>query len=165
MTLPELHALLDRRGVKLSARGDRLHWQAPAGAMTAEIVAALQAEKPRLLATLARADDRPRPAGPPGRTAGSDDPGSPSAPAANPPGVAPPHVPCKGVVGLVDPRDIGPDGKWSADRFFARLRAKHGYDGGQQPPPKAAETTRRPDRRDDPRGRLLWDSDSGEGAP
>jgi hypothetical protein len=58
MTLPELHALLDRLEVKLSIRGDRLHYQAPAGEMTAEIKAALAAHKEVLLANLA---GRPEP--------------------------------------------------------------------------------------------------------
>jgi hypothetical protein len=55
MTLPELHALLDRLGIVLSVRGDRLHWAAPPGAMTPEIKAALAAHKPALLRLL---DDR-----------------------------------------------------------------------------------------------------------
>jgi hypothetical protein len=49
MTLPELHALLDRLGIVLSVRGDRLHWAAPPGAMTPEVRAALATHKPVLL--------------------------------------------------------------------------------------------------------------------
>jgi hypothetical protein len=43
MTLIELHTLLDRLGVKLSARGDRLHYKAPAGSLKPEFKAALAA--------------------------------------------------------------------------------------------------------------------------
>ena len=64
MTLTELHALLERLGVELSARGERLHYKAPAGVLTPEIKAALAAHKPALLAMLAGVDDRTGPAGP-----------------------------------------------------------------------------------------------------
>jgi hypothetical protein len=50
MTLPELHALLDRLGIVLSVRGDRLHYQAPPGVMTPEVRTALADHKPALLA-------------------------------------------------------------------------------------------------------------------
>jgi TubC N-terminal docking domain len=76
MTLPELQSCLDRLGVKLSLRGDRLAVDAPAGVMTEEIKAALAAHKPALLAMLAGLDDRTDPAGP---TAG--EPSLPDGPA------------------------------------------------------------------------------------
>ena len=83
MTLTELHALLERLGVELSARGERLHYKAPAGVLTPEIKAALAAHRPALLALLARADDRTDPAGPPAseppEPVGSDGPGPPPA--------------------------------------------------------------------------------------
>jgi hypothetical protein len=83
MTLAELHALLGRLGVELSARGERLHYRAPASALTPEIKAALATHKPALLALLARADDRTDPAGPPASEppgpARSDGPGPPPA--------------------------------------------------------------------------------------
>jgi hypothetical protein len=44
---------LDRLGVRLSARGDRLHFQAPKGVLTPEIKAALVCHKPALQAMLA----------------------------------------------------------------------------------------------------------------
>jgi hypothetical protein len=53
MTLPGLQACLDRLGVRLSARGDRLHYRAPAGVLTPEIKAELATHKPALLAVLA----------------------------------------------------------------------------------------------------------------
>src|SRR5579883_2493904 len=52
MTLPELRALLDRLGIVLSARGDRLHWAAPPGAMTPEVKTALATHKAALLRLL-----------------------------------------------------------------------------------------------------------------
>jgi hypothetical protein len=83
MTLVELHALLGRLGVELTARGDRLHYKAPAGVMTPEIRDALTAHKPRLLALLAGVNDQVRPDGPPAvepaRPAGSTDRGPPPA--------------------------------------------------------------------------------------
>jgi hypothetical protein len=83
MTLPALHAHLDRLGVELTARGDRLHFKAPAGVMTEELRAALLAHKPALLALLVRADDRSDPPGPPASEPpgppGSDTPGPPPA--------------------------------------------------------------------------------------
>src|SRR5262249_18668677 len=45
MTLPELHAVLDRLGVELTARGDKLHYKAKSGSLTPEIKAALAAHK------------------------------------------------------------------------------------------------------------------------
>jgi hypothetical protein len=116
----------------------------------ADVLAAFAAE------SSAAADSTGPPGDEPPGPVGSDDPGPPSAPAADPAEPAPPtrrsRVPqpqvhtepsttCPGVVGPVDRRDIGPDGEWSVDRFFARLREKHGY-GGWQAPPKAAETMR-----------------------
>ena len=78
MTLPELEACLDHLGVRLSAREDRLHYQAPKGVMTPELKAWLVIHKAALLARLASppgpyscdsegviSRDRPRPAGPP----------------------------------------------------------------------------------------------------
>ncbi|MGO9601661.1 MAG: hypothetical protein ACLP7Q_27110 [Isosphaeraceae bacterium] len=53
MTLPELQACLERLGIRLSARGDRLHFAAPKGAMTPEIRDALASHKSALLALLA----------------------------------------------------------------------------------------------------------------
>jgi hypothetical protein len=83
MTLPELHAVLDRLGVELTARGDKLHYKAKSGSLTPEIKAALAAHKRALLALLARADDRPDPTGPPVSElpgpVGSDGPGPPPA--------------------------------------------------------------------------------------
>jgi hypothetical protein len=61
MTLPELHALLDRLGIVLSVRGDRLRWAAPPGAMTPEVVAALATHKPALLRLLAGEPSAPWP--------------------------------------------------------------------------------------------------------
>ena len=60
MTLTELHALLGRLGVELTARGDRLHYKAPAGALTPEVKAALATHKPALLARLADPPWSPR---------------------------------------------------------------------------------------------------------
>ena len=64
MTPPELHALLDRLGIVLSVRRDRLHWAAPPGAMTPEIKAALAAHKPALLRLLSGVES-PAPPPPP----------------------------------------------------------------------------------------------------
>jgi hypothetical protein len=61
MTLFDLQSCLDRLGVKLSARGDRLHFQAPAGALTPEIKAALVLHKPALLARLEKEASPTRP--------------------------------------------------------------------------------------------------------
>lgn len=47
-----LLAHLRRAGVLLTAKGDRLAFDAPAGAMTPEVVAMLKARKPELLAVL-----------------------------------------------------------------------------------------------------------------
>jgi hypothetical protein len=66
MTLPELHALLDRVGIVLSVRGDRLHWAGPPGAMTPEVKAALATHKPALLRLLSGVES---PAPPPPRPA------------------------------------------------------------------------------------------------
>jgi site-specific DNA-methyltransferase (adenine-specific) len=65
MTLLDLRACLDRLGVRLSLRGDRLVADAPAGSLTGEIKAALLAHKPALVALLARGNDRTDAAGPP----------------------------------------------------------------------------------------------------
>jgi hypothetical protein len=71
---------LDRLGVRLSLR---LVVDAPAGVMTGELKSSLAAHKPALLAMLARADDRPGPAGPPvsepTKSAGPDGWGPPPA--------------------------------------------------------------------------------------
>jgi hypothetical protein len=53
---------LGRLGVRLSLR---LVVDAPAGVMTPEVIDALKAHKPRLLASLAQSDDQTDPAGPP----------------------------------------------------------------------------------------------------
>jgi hypothetical protein len=83
MTLPELHAVLDRLGVELTARGDKLHYKAKSGSLTPEIKASLAAHKRALLALLVRADDGTDPAGPPAseppEPVGSDGPGPPPA--------------------------------------------------------------------------------------
>jgi hypothetical protein len=83
MTLPELHAVLDRLGVELTARGDKLHYKAKSGSLTPEIKAALAAHKRSLLALLVRADDGTDPAGPlasePPGPVGSAGPGPPPA--------------------------------------------------------------------------------------
>ena len=55
-TLPpavELLAHLSRAGVKLSAKGERLIFDAPAGVVTPDVLATLQAHKGELLAVLA----------------------------------------------------------------------------------------------------------------
>ena len=59
MTLIHLRTLLDHLGVELTARGDGLHYKAPAGSLTPEVKAALAAHKAALLATLAGAADPP----------------------------------------------------------------------------------------------------------
>jgi hypothetical protein len=53
VTLLELQSCLERRGVRLSARGDKLHFVAPKGALTPSIRAILIDQKPALLASLA----------------------------------------------------------------------------------------------------------------
>jgi hypothetical protein len=55
-----LHVLLERLGVELSASGERLHYKAPAGALTPEVKAALATHKPALLARLADPPWSPR---------------------------------------------------------------------------------------------------------
>lgn len=55
MTALALLAELRRRGVVLEASGDRLRYRAPAGAMTAELRAALAAHKAELLMMLREA--------------------------------------------------------------------------------------------------------------
>jgi hypothetical protein len=52
MQLIELLDVLAARGVQLSAEGDRLRCRAPQGALTADIRAALEANKPAILASL-----------------------------------------------------------------------------------------------------------------
>ena len=59
MTGPELLADLDARGVHLTARGDRLEYDAPAGAMTPELMAQLKTNKGELLAILAAKTPEP----------------------------------------------------------------------------------------------------------
>jgi hypothetical protein len=81
MTLPELHAVLDRLGVELTARGDKLHYKAKSGSLTPEIKAALAAHKRGLLALLVRADDGTDTAGPP-----ASEPITPSGILGGPPG-------------------------------------------------------------------------------
>jgi hypothetical protein len=49
MTLSELRELLDRLGIVLSVRGDRLHYQAPHGTMTPDLRATLAEHKAALL--------------------------------------------------------------------------------------------------------------------
>jgi sulfur transfer complex TusBCD TusB component (DsrH family) len=53
MTLRDLLTETRNAGIQLEARGDRLHVEAPAGAVTPELRAALVAHKPDLLAVLA----------------------------------------------------------------------------------------------------------------
>ena len=60
MTLSDLQACLDSLGVNLSLR---LVVQAPAGAMTPEVMDSLKAHKRRLMAMLAEMDDRTGPVG------------------------------------------------------------------------------------------------------
>ena len=55
MTADEILAVAQHAGVRLSARGDRLHVQAPAGALTPELRAALARHKAELLALLSPA--------------------------------------------------------------------------------------------------------------
>jgi hypothetical protein len=55
MTLTELRACLDRLGIVLEARANKLHWTAPPGAMTPAIKAAVAEHKPALLALLVEA--------------------------------------------------------------------------------------------------------------
>jgi YD repeat-containing protein len=55
VTLTDLQACLERLGVKLSARGNKLHFQAPKGVLTPAIKAALIDHKPALLASLGKA--------------------------------------------------------------------------------------------------------------
>jgi hypothetical protein len=52
MTGADLVAELRGRGVILSARGERLAYDAPSGVVTAEVLAALKAHKTEILATL-----------------------------------------------------------------------------------------------------------------
>jgi len=52
MTALDLLAMLDRAGVVLSAKGDRLAYDAPSGVMTADLVATVKAHKAELLALL-----------------------------------------------------------------------------------------------------------------
>jgi len=58
MTLDALLAELTTRGVRLIADDGRLRWQAPKGAMSAELVRAVQTHKPALLARLTTDSDR-----------------------------------------------------------------------------------------------------------
>jgi hypothetical protein len=53
MSPDDLFAETQRLGITLSARGDRLHVEAPAGRVTPELRAALARHKPALLARLA----------------------------------------------------------------------------------------------------------------
>jgi hypothetical protein len=55
MTLPELQSCLDSVGVVVTARGDRLVVDAPAGALTPALKSELLAHKPALLGLLAGA--------------------------------------------------------------------------------------------------------------
>jgi|GEM_PF-2221049 len=61
MTILDLLAYLDRRGVILTADGDRLRIEAPAGAVTPAMRAALAERKGEILAALAEAA-QPKPA-------------------------------------------------------------------------------------------------------
>jgi TubC N-terminal docking domain len=69
MTLPELNACLERLGVKLSLR---LVVDAPAGALTPEVKAALATHKPALLALLAGPAPAPPTPDPPGLLSDED---------------------------------------------------------------------------------------------
>lgn len=53
MTAAELLRELRRRGVKLTVNGDRLRYEAPPGALTAELLDAMRKYKPQLLRLLA----------------------------------------------------------------------------------------------------------------
>ena len=53
MTALDLLATLNRAGVVLSAKGDRLAYDAPKGAMTADLLATIKARKAEVLAVLA----------------------------------------------------------------------------------------------------------------
>jgi hypothetical protein len=52
MTIAELEARLDRLGIVLSARGDKLHFKAPPGVLTPALKTELAACKSALLARL-----------------------------------------------------------------------------------------------------------------
>ncbi len=104
MTLPEVSACLERLGVRLSFSGDKLVADAPLGAVTPEIKTALLIHKPALLALLACG---PPPA-PPSPVGGQSD--------------QPPRR-----RGEFNPEDLDENGEFNADKFFARLRRKHGY--------------------------------------
>ena len=52
MELIELLDVLASRGVQIWAEGDRLRCRAPQGALTADVRAALEANKPAILASL-----------------------------------------------------------------------------------------------------------------
>lgn len=54
MTPAELLLELNRRGVRLTAEGDRLRYEAPPGALTAELLDAMRKYKPELLCLLTR---------------------------------------------------------------------------------------------------------------
>jgi hypothetical protein len=64
MLLCELEATLDRLGIVLSPRGDRLHIRAPNGTMTPEIRFALRVHKGALLRQLAKSSQAQAPAKP-----------------------------------------------------------------------------------------------------
>jgi hypothetical protein len=67
VTLPDLQSCLVRLGVTLSARGDKLHFKAPAGALTPQIKDALAFHKAALMGLLTPAEAAPPapPSGPP----------------------------------------------------------------------------------------------------
>lgn len=52
MSVTKLLDSLRERGVMLSANGDRLAWEAPAGTMTPDLLAVLKAHKEEILAVL-----------------------------------------------------------------------------------------------------------------
>src|SRR4051794_28559176 len=52
MSVLRLLRELQTRGVCLAAEGERLHWKAPAGAVTAELLREMRRLRPQLLAAL-----------------------------------------------------------------------------------------------------------------
>lgn len=63
MTAPALLRLLTAHGVRLAAHGGRLTFDAPAGAMTPELLGLLKAHKAELLTILAGEPEQKPPAG------------------------------------------------------------------------------------------------------
>ena len=57
MSVFPLIADLRRRGIELTAKGDRLHYRAPRGVLSPELLAELRSHKPELLAELTQCGD------------------------------------------------------------------------------------------------------------